>query len=155
MRRRLRALLPRLHLLPALSGWGDIVVVIGADAELIAALAAEVAPDGDVIVIDPSVDVLEQLRAAGRAPAVWYLVGEAEVLPLPDESVAALRSALPATAPAAEEWFRVLGAGGEVASAGSGEPALNSGERVLSEAGFVDVAMVREDAAPSLVARKA
>jgi hypothetical protein len=32
---------------------------------------------------------------------------------------------------------------------------LNSGERVLSEAGFVDVAMVREDAAPSLVARKA
>ena len=154
MRRRLRALLPRLHLLPALTKPGDIVVVLGADSELTAELAAQVAPDGDVIVIDPSIDALEQLRTACGAAAVWYLVGEADVLPLPDESVDSLRSTAAATSPAAEEWFRVLRQGGEVTSAGLRDSALNFGERVLSEAGFSDVAVVREDGVASLAARK-
>ena len=43
LRPRFRALLPLLLLLPTLSEPGDIVVVIGAEDELIAALAAEVA----------------------------------------------------------------------------------------------------------------
>jgi ubiquinone/menaquinone biosynthesis C-methylase UbiE len=52
-----------------------------------AALAERVAPDGDVLVVDESVDVLEQLRAKTCAPNVFYLVGWPEVLPLPDGSV--------------------------------------------------------------------
>ena len=81
MRDRLRALLPRLHLLPALT----TVVAIGpADA---AALAEGVAPDGDLLVVAESVDVLEELRARTPAPNVFYLLGCAEVLPVPDASV--------------------------------------------------------------------
>jgi ubiquinone/menaquinone biosynthesis C-methylase UbiE len=81
VRRRLRALLPRLHLLPPLT----TVLAIGSSDP--AALAERVAPDGDVLVIDESVDVLEELRARSRAPNVFYLLGWPEVLPLPDGSV--------------------------------------------------------------------
>jgi ubiquinone/menaquinone biosynthesis C-methylase UbiE len=59
--------------------------VIGPDDA--AALAERVAPDGEVLVVDESVDVLEELRAKTRAPNMFYLVGWAEVLPLPDASV--------------------------------------------------------------------
>jgi ubiquinone/menaquinone biosynthesis C-methylase UbiE len=59
--------------------------VIGPDDA--AAHAERVAPDGDVLVVDESVDVLEELRAKTRAPNMFYLVGWAEVLPLPDASV--------------------------------------------------------------------
>ena len=81
MRRRLRVVLPRLHLLPALT----TVVVIG--SEDAAALAEGVAPDGDLLVVAESVDVLEELRARTSAPNVSYLLGCAEILPLPDASV--------------------------------------------------------------------
>ena len=40
-----------------------------------------------MIVVDESVDVLEELRARTRAPNVFYLLGWPEVLPLPDASV--------------------------------------------------------------------
>ena len=85
MRRRLRALLPRLHILPALSG---AIAVIGprSDADITAAVG-RVGPDGDVLVLDPRVDVLEELRAHVGAPNVSYLVTEADVLPLPDGCV--------------------------------------------------------------------
>jgi ubiquinone/menaquinone biosynthesis C-methylase UbiE len=155
VRRRLRALLSRLHLLQALTATGDIVVLIGADVELVATVATQVGPGGEVMVVDPSVDLLERLRTAVSAPAVWYLVGEADVLPLPDESVDSLRSLRPTTSGAAAEWFRVLRRPGEVRSAGFEDSALNFGERVLSEAGFIDVTVVREDGAPSLAATKA
>jgi ubiquinone/menaquinone biosynthesis C-methylase UbiE len=154
LRRRLRPLLPRLHLLPTLSEPGDIVVVIGADAELIAALAGHVAPDGDVVVVDRSVDTLERLRRASAEPDITYLVGEAEVLPLPDESVDAVWSATSANAAAVLEFLRVLRPGGRLLLAGSAASALNSGERMLSEAGFVDVTVVSDDRGPSLDARK-
>jgi hypothetical protein len=81
LRRRLRPLLPGLHLLPALT----TVVAIG--PEDAAALAEGVAPDGDLLVVAESVDVLEDLRARTPAPNVFYLLGCAEILPLPDASV--------------------------------------------------------------------
>ncbi|MGZ4360660.1 MAG: methyltransferase domain-containing protein [Gaiellaceae bacterium] len=151
---RVRPLLPRLHLLPTLSKPGDIVVVIGAEAELIAALAADVAPDGDVVVVDGSVDTLERLRNASPEPDVTYLVGDSEVLPLPDESVDAVRTMSPPNAPSSSEFFRVLRPGGQVSVGGSTESALNLGAGMLTEAGFVDVAVIADDRGPSLDARK-
>jgi hypothetical protein len=101
VRGRVRALLPRLHVLPALT----TVVAIGAQDPT--ALAERVAPDGDVLVVDESVDVLETLRARTRAPNVFYLLGCAEVLPLPDDSVDEVVG--PPPTPAAErELARVL-----------------------------------------------
>jgi hypothetical protein len=47
----------------------------------------QVAPDGDVFVVDESVDALEELRARTSAPNVFYFIGCPEVLPLPDASV--------------------------------------------------------------------
>ena len=154
LRHRFRALLPRLHLLPTLSEPGDIVVVIGAEAELIATLAAEVAPDGDVVVVDGSVDTLERLRHASPEPDVTYLVGESEVLPLPDESVDAVRTMSPPNASSSSEFFRVLRPGGQVSVGGSAGSALNVSAGMLTEAGFVDVAVVSDDGGPSLDARK-
>jgi hypothetical protein len=101
LRRRLRALLPRLHVLPPLT----TVVAIG--PEDAAALAERVAPDGDVLVVDESVDALEELRARTRAPNIFYLVGCAEVLPLPDASVDEIVGAAP-NAEARTEFERVL-----------------------------------------------
>jgi ubiquinone/menaquinone biosynthesis C-methylase UbiE len=71
------------------------------------ALAERVAPDGDVLVVDESVDVLEELRAKTRAPNVFYFVGWPEVLPLPDASVDEVVG-LPPTADAERELARVL-----------------------------------------------
>ncbi len=163
MRGRLRALLPRLHVLPALSeqldqwaewlvrtrfaGWsdeevaaalqqlverrdrvldsarieiGDTVADVGAGTGLLTLGAAKrVAPDGDVLALDISVDALEELRANATAPNISYLVGQADVLPLPDASVDAVvtRSVLiyvDDKAEAAREFLRVLRPGGRV-----------------------------------------
>jgi len=60
------------------------------DGRLVLHAVERVGPDGDVIAIDNSVDALEALRAASTAPNVSYLVGEPDVLPLPDASVDAV-----------------------------------------------------------------
>jgi len=78
--------------------------------------------DGWVIAVDPSVGALEELlRLAHEVEAngIMYLVGDAEVLPLPDASVdaAILRSVLvhaADVAAAAEELARVLRADGRL-----------------------------------------
>jgi hypothetical protein len=70
-------------------------------------VAARVAPDGDVIVVDESVDVLEELRAHTRAPNVFYLLGWPDVLPLPDASVDEVVGP-PPSADAQQELARVL-----------------------------------------------
>jgi ubiquinone/menaquinone biosynthesis C-methylase UbiE len=127
--------------------------VIGADAELTTTLAAAVAPDGDVVVVDWSVDVLEELRKASAAPDVSYVIGKSQVLPLTDESVDLVHADAPPNAEAAEEFFRVLRAGGRVVVGGSPPSALNVGERMLSEAGF-DSDVVQENGDVSLHARK-
>jgi len=66
-----------------------------------------VAPDGDVLVIADSVDVLEALRAQTSAPNVFFLVGCAEVLPLPDASVDEIVGP-PSSAEGERERARVL-----------------------------------------------
>jgi len=42
--------------------------------------------DGDVLIVDVSPDRLEELRRSCNAPNVSFLIGCAEVLPLPDAS---------------------------------------------------------------------
>ena len=83
-----------------------------------------------------------------------YLVGESEVLPLPDESVDAVRSMGQPNASSSAEFFRVLRPGGQVSVGGSAGSALNLGAGMLTEAGFVDAAVASDDGGPSLVARK-
>jgi ubiquinone/menaquinone biosynthesis C-methylase UbiE len=87
VRHRLRALLPRLHVLSALNERpGDTVVTIGA-IDSVATLAERVAPDGDVLVVDESVDELERIRHETQVPNVSYLIGTLDILPLTDASV--------------------------------------------------------------------
>jgi arsenite methyltransferase len=76
---------------------GDAVLDLGAGTGLLALGAvARVGEDGDVYALDPSVDALRELRRAADAPQLWYLIGDAEVLPLPDAfvDVAVTRSVL-------------------------------------------------------------
>jgi ubiquinone/menaquinone biosynthesis C-methylase UbiE len=99
---------------------GDTVVDVGAGTGLLTVAAADrVTPGGDVLAIDISVDALEELRKVCAAPNVFYLVGSADVLPLPDESVDVVltRSVLiyvQDKAEAVQEFFRVLRRGGRV-----------------------------------------
>ena len=99
---------------------GETVVDAGTGTGLIAIGAAErVGTDGDVIAIDISVDCLEQLRSATSAPNMSFLIGSADVLPLPNETADAVltRSVLIYVrdkAEAAREFFRVLRTGGRV-----------------------------------------
>jgi ubiquinone/menaquinone biosynthesis C-methylase UbiE len=127
-------------------------VTIGADD--LAALAARVGPTGDVLAVDESVDVLEELRGGSRAPNVFYLLGSADVLPLTDASVDEVSVRSLATTEAAEEFFRVLRSGGRLAIAGTNGSTLNSDERMVTEAGFVDVSGQRGGGGGSLSARK-
>jgi ubiquinone/menaquinone biosynthesis C-methylase UbiE len=179
LRRRLRTLLPRLHLLPALSGtldhwtewllrtrfagwseeekenalaqlagWrdrvldgarisrGEVVADVGAGTGLLVLGAVErVGADGDVIAIDISVDALEELRGNTAAPNIFYLLGSADVLPLPDASLDAVvtRSVIIYVhdkAEVAREFQRVLRSGGR---ASLFEP-INSRNLLLSQA---------------------
>jgi ubiquinone/menaquinone biosynthesis C-methylase UbiE len=67
-----------------------VIVVDLNGGELTAALK-QTGADGDVIVIDDDVDELERIRKGCDAPNVSFLIGSAEVLPLPDRSVDAIR----------------------------------------------------------------
>jgi arsenite methyltransferase len=97
---------------------GETVLDVGAGIGLLALGAVErVGPDGDVIALDVSVDALEELRANTSAPNLSYLVGQADVLPLPDASVEVVvtRSVLiyvDDKPEAAHEFHRVLRRGG-------------------------------------------
>ncbi|HEU0305208.1 MAG TPA: methyltransferase domain-containing protein [Gaiellaceae bacterium] len=98
----------------------DIVLDVGAGTGLLVFGAlGRLGPDGGVVALDISVDCLEELRAKCDDPRVSYLVGSAEVLPLPDESVDAVltRSVLiyvREKAEAAREFFRVSRPGGRL-----------------------------------------
>ena len=63
------------------------VLVVGADEELLADALAELGEDDGAIVLDPSPGALEWLEQAVRDPRVWYQIGDAEVVPLPDRFV--------------------------------------------------------------------
>ena len=78
-------------------GPGDAVLDVGAGTGLLALGAvARVGDEGDVFALDISVDALEELRRVADAPQLWYLIGDADVLPLPDAfvDVAVTRSVL-------------------------------------------------------------
>jgi arsenite methyltransferase len=99
---------------------GETVLDVGAGTGLLALGAVDrVGRQGDVIALDISVDALEELRANTKTPNLAYLVGSADVLPLPDASVDAVvtRSVLiyvEDKAEAAREFHRVLRPGGRV-----------------------------------------
>ena len=115
---------------------GDVFVDAGTGTGLLALAATErVGENGDVIAIDISVDCLEQVRAIASASNLFYLIGTADVLPLPDEyaDVVCTRSVLIYVldkAEAAREFFRVLRPGGRVSLF---EP-INRRRRHVSEA---------------------
>jgi ubiquinone/menaquinone biosynthesis C-methylase UbiE len=121
-----------------------------------------VAPEGDVLVVDRSVDALEHLRKATTASNVFYLVGSMDVLPLTDEAAdEILASSVPNTE-AAAEFFRVLRPGGEVGVAvGDQDPtgaALNLDadevERLFTDAGFAAVTTAATPGRLAVAARK-
>jgi ubiquinone/menaquinone biosynthesis C-methylase UbiE len=162
VRHRLRALLPRLHVLSALNERpGDTVVTIGA-IDSVATLAERVAPDGDVLVVDESVDELERIRHETQAPNVSYLIGTLDILPLTDASVDEVLATAVLRADAAAECFRVLRAGGRVAIAAVDEDpsghALNLDrrelERLFMDTGFGSVSVADDRGRLAILARK-
>jgi arsenite methyltransferase len=115
---------------------GDVLVDAGTGTGLLAlAATSRVGEDGDVIAIDISVDCLAQVRDIASAANLFYLIGSADVLPLPDDhvDVVCTRSVLiyvSDKAEAAREFFRVLRSGGRVSLF---EP-VNRRRRHVSEA---------------------
>lgn len=136
-------------------------MTIGA-GDSVAALAERVAPEGDVLVVERSVDVLERLRQSTTASNVFYLVGSMDVLPLTDASADEILASTVPSEDAAAEFFRVLRPGGRVALTGGDEDhpgaALNLGpdevERLFSDAGFTAVTVAAARGRLAVAARR-
>lgn len=62
-------------------------LVVGADSGLLAVELARMGDDEDVIVLDASAERLEVLEDEVADPRVWFMIGDAEVIPLPDSAV--------------------------------------------------------------------
>ena len=62
-------------------------LVVGADSGLLAVELERMGDDEDVIVLDESAERLEVLEDEVADPRVWFMIGDAEVIPLPDASV--------------------------------------------------------------------
>jgi ubiquinone/menaquinone biosynthesis C-methylase UbiE len=149
---------------------GDTVLDVGAGLGVLTLAAHERIGDGWVIAVDPSVGALEELlRLAhvANASGIMYLVGDAEVLPLPDASVdvAVLDSVLvhvADTGAVVRELARVLRSGGRlslrepvhrddtsVSSPVDWSP-LGELQRELEACGFADVEATVENQPPEL-----
>ena len=61
-------------------------LVISDDAMLVAG-ALDRLGDDDLIVLEGSADVLEQMEDEIADPRVWFMIGDEEIIPLPDGSV--------------------------------------------------------------------
>jgi hypothetical protein len=61
-------------------------LVISDDAAVVAGALGGIGDD-DLIVLEGSADVLERMEDEICDPRVWFMIGDAEVIPLPDESV--------------------------------------------------------------------
>ena len=59
-------------------------LVVGADGELLAVELDRMGENEDVIVLDASAERLEVLEDEVADPRVWFMIGDAEVIPLPD-----------------------------------------------------------------------
>ncbi|MER3409040.1 MAG: hypothetical protein C4305_08635 [Thermoleophilia bacterium] len=66
---------------------GAVLLVVGAEDELIADVLAQAGEDDSVVVVDPCGARLLEVEKRLPDPRVWLLVGDAEVVPLPDRSV--------------------------------------------------------------------
>ncbi len=66
---------------------GEILLVVGACDSLLADALARAGADGGVVVVDPSGARLQELQERVADPRVWFLVGDGDVVPLPDRSV--------------------------------------------------------------------
>jgi ubiquinone/menaquinone biosynthesis C-methylase UbiE len=122
------------------------VLILGGGA--LALGAQERLRNGWVYVVRREVEELEELLGeahATGATGVAYLVGEAPVLPLPDNAVGAalgrVLSADGASIAAAAELARVLTAGGRVALAERGRLAGDAIAAALESTGFGDVTL--------------
>ena len=62
-------------------------LVVGADSGLLAVELERMGEDEDVIVLDESAERLEVLEDEVADPRVWFMIGDAEVIPLPDGAV--------------------------------------------------------------------
>jgi ubiquinone/menaquinone biosynthesis C-methylase UbiE len=121
-----------------------------------------VAPEGDVLGVDRSVDALERLRKATTVSNVFYLVGSMDVLPLTDAAADEILASSVPSPDAAAEFFRVLRPGGEVAIAAADQDptgaALNLDahevERLFIEAGFAGVTVAAAQGRLAVAARK-
>ena len=80
-----------------------MVLVVGADETLVVDALAQAGENGGVIVLDESAERLAVLERTLPDARVWYLIGDAEVVPLPDDSVDA---ALGASSPDVERVVR-------------------------------------------------
>jgi ubiquinone/menaquinone biosynthesis C-methylase UbiE len=121
----------------------DVLVLGGGSLAL---GAHELIGDGWVYVVRSQVDELEELLGEAHAvgaSGVAYLMGEAPVLPLPDDAVAAALGRIAtddgALVAAAEELARVLSPGGRVSFAEPDAAAAEELARSLRSAGFAEV----------------
>jgi ubiquinone/menaquinone biosynthesis C-methylase UbiE len=62
------------------------IVVVGADRGLVADALGRLGED-DLFVLDGSAGRLHVLEEQTGDPRVWFMIGDAEVIPLPDGSV--------------------------------------------------------------------
>ena len=62
-----------------------MVLVLGADASVVAGVLGRLGDD-DLVVMDASADRLEELLDGLADPRLWFMIGDAEVIPLPDGS---------------------------------------------------------------------
>jgi len=62
-----------------------MVLVVGADAGVVTEVLQRVG-DEDVVVLDESAGRLESLLDALADPRLWFMIGDAVVIPLPDAS---------------------------------------------------------------------
>jgi ubiquinone/menaquinone biosynthesis C-methylase UbiE len=125
-------------------GPDDTVVDVDTGTGLLARAAlGRIGPNGSMVALDSAAGCLEQLRRECDDPRVSYLVGNADVLPLPDGSVDVVIAHsmyvyVSDRAEAARELFRVLRSGGRMSIF---EPVESAEEldRIHAEAGFAGV----------------
>lgn len=127
---------------------GDDVLDLAPGDGALTFAAHELIGDGWVFAVDPSVTVLEELLRVAHAAnvaGVMYLVGDGDVIPLPDGAadVCVARSLAASLDGAATEIARVLRPGGRLSAgvplAGARDPAAIAA--LLTGAGFEAVAV--------------